>query len=43
MEKEQIIELILNEAREMSLEEIDALEYAIFCIKRKSKEGQTKS
>jgi hypothetical protein len=34
MDKEQIIEMILNEAREMTLEEIDALEYAIFCIKR---------
>ena len=38
MDKEQIIEMILSEAREMTLEEIDALEYAIFCIKRKSGE-----
>lgn len=42
MEKEQIIEMILNEAREMTLEEIDALEYAIFCIKRQSGEKKGK-
>lgn len=40
MDKEQIIEMILSEAREMTLEEIDALEYAIFCIKRKSREEE---
>lgn len=38
MDKEQIIEMIMNEVRGMNIEETDALEYAIFCIKRKSEE-----